>query len=66
MADKIARHSPTAVRYYKASMNSNADARLDEKYYVEIGFSEKFIKDEDFREACTAFLEKRKANYTGN
>lgn len=66
MAAKIACHSPTALKYYKSSMNSNANARLDEKYYVEIGFSEKFITDDDFREACTAFLEKREPIYTGN
>lgn len=65
MADKIARHSRTALQYYKRSMNSNADARLAEKYYVEMGYSEKFLGDHDFREACTAFLEKRPPRYTG-
>lgn len=65
MAERIARHSPTALKYYKESMNLNADARLDKKYYLEIGFSEKFINDDDFREACTSFLEKRNPDYTG-
>jgi enoyl-CoA hydratase len=65
MADKIARHSPTALRYYKASMNANEDARLAEKYWHEIGYSAKFLGDDDFREACAAFFEKREPHYTG-
>jgi enoyl-CoA hydratase len=66
VADHIIQNPPLALRGFKAAMNQNEDARLKEKYAVEVGYGRKFMfESEDMREAFSAFLEKRKPAFKG-
>lgn len=63
MAKKLLGNSPLIQEYWKKALRINADARLIEQYDVEMVFSGDATKSEDFHEALTAFLERRKPEY---
>ena len=67
VADHIMHNPPLALKGFKAAMNENENARLKEKYALEVSYGKKFMFDsEDMREAFSAFLEKRKPVFKGN
>ncbi len=64
VATRLANNPPLALRGFKTAMNANENARLEEKYALEISCSIEFMLDtEDFKEAISAFLKKRKPVY---
>ncbi len=63
VAGKIAANGPTGVRYFKAAMNENQDARLVEKYAHESAYTSKYIETAEARESVAAFLERRTPRY---
>jgi len=64
IADKIMRNSPVAIAQAIEAVNANYKEGTD-GYQIEIkGFGKCFGTD-DFKEGTTAFLEKRKAAFTG-
>ena len=61
VARRLANNAPRALRGFKAAINTNESAHLEEKYALEIAFGNKYmIGTEDFKEAVSAFMEKRK------
>lgn len=64
MATKISRNSPTAIGYAIEAINAGF---LDGKngFDAEINAFGKSFGTEDFKEGTTAFIEKRKASFTG-
>jgi enoyl-CoA hydratase len=65
LARKIASNSPTALRY--AIKAVNAGFKYDANgFETEIKAFGKCFGTSDFKEGTSAFLEKRKANFTGN
>ncbi len=65
IAEHLTKNPPLALRGFKAAMNRNENARLQEKYAVEIGYGKELIGTDDFREAVGGFLEKRKPVFKG-
>ncbi len=65
VARHLTKNPPLTLRGFKLAMNQNENARLPEKYAVEIGYGKKLIGTEDSMEAVGAFLEKRKPLFTG-
>ncbi len=63
VAARIASNGPTGVRYFKAAMNTNQDARLVEKYAHESAYTAKYIDSAEARESVAAFLERRPPEY---
>jgi enoyl-CoA hydratase len=66
IAEHLIKNPPLALRGFKAAMNRNENARLKEKYAIEIGYLKELIGTDDFKEAVGAFLEKRKPVFNGN
>lgn len=68
-AMEIARHltknPPLTLRGFKLAMNENENARLREKYALEISYGKELFETEDIKEAIGAFLEKRKPVFNG-
>jgi enoyl-CoA hydratase len=66
VAEHLLNNPPRGLRGFKAAINKNEDARLKEKYAVEISYGKELMMgSEDFTEAVGAFLEKRKPVYKG-
>ena len=65
VAQEFLKQPPRALEWFKEAMNVNANHRLKEKYATEIGYSQKHILLNDFKEATSAFLEKRTPVFTG-
>ena len=66
VAKRLLGNPPRALRGFKAAINGNENARLKEKYALEISYAKEFmLGTEDFTEAVTAFIEKRKPVYKG-
>ena len=63
---KIIKNSPLAVKYTIQAQNDGEDKSLDEGLKIEAEYFEKVFKTSDSKEGLTAFVEKRKPNYTGN
>ncbi len=63
VAGKIAANGPTGVRYFKAAMNANQDAKLVEKYAHESAYTANYIDSNEARESVAAFLERRAPDY---
>ena len=64
LADKIISRSPSAVASAIRSVNANYNAGVN-GFEVEIEEFGKCFATNDFKEGTTAFMEKRKANFTG-
>jgi enoyl-CoA hydratase len=63
IAQDICRHSPTAIRLMKETLNLTEHMPLDEGYHVEC-FATSILKSTpDGKEAVNAILEKRKPNF---
>lgn len=65
VAEDLLAKGPTALQYFKKSLQINLDARLDEKYDVEIHYTAKYCSTDHSKEAQKAFLEKRKPEFRG-
>ncbi len=65
LAQEFLQVGPLALRYYKQAINENVDARLPQKYSLELEYTKKYVQSEDMAEAIAAFVEKRKPNYRG-
>jgi enoyl-CoA hydratase len=65
VASHLVKNPPLALRGFKAAMNRNENARLKEKYAIEIGYGKELIGTADFKEAVGAFLERRKPLFKG-
>ena len=66
VAEHLTHNTPRALRGFKAAMNEHENARLKEKYALEVSYGKKFMFDtEDMQEAFSAFLEKRKPVFKG-
>lgn len=63
--EKVKRNSPFAVGIAKAAINSGADINLPEGLSIEREQFGDIFNSQDMKEGCTAFVEKRKANFTG-
>lgn len=59
IAQQLTKNSPLTLRAFKKAMNHNENARLKEKYAVEISSGMELMSIEDFQEAISAFFEKR-------
>lgn len=64
IAQKILRNSPTAISQAIKAVNANFEDGVN-GYETEIKSFGKCFGTEDFKEGTTAFLEKRKAEFTG-
>jgi len=64
IAQKILRNSPAAISQAIKAVNANFKEGLD-GYKTEIKSFGKCFETQDFKEGTTAFLEKRKASFTG-
>jgi len=65
IAGHLTKNPPLTLRGFKLAMNQNENARLKEKYAVEIGYGKELMGTDDIKEAVGAFLEKRKPLFTG-
>lgn len=65
LANDLLASGPIILRWFKKALQTNLDARLLEKYDVEASYTSKYIETEDYKEATTAFLEKRKPQFKG-
>lgn len=65
LANELLEVGPIALSYFKEALRTNLDANLLEKYTHELNYTKKYMETDDFKEAITAFLEKRKPEYQG-
>jgi enoyl-CoA hydratase len=65
LARKILRHGPLAIRLAKAALNVSARVDLDSGLLIETLAQAICYSSEDKQEGTSAFLEKRKAKFTG-
>ena len=54
-----------ALAYIKQALNNSFKNNLEEQLKVEDELQQKAANTKDFKEGVQAFLEKRKANFTG-
>ncbi|HJN59460.1 MAG TPA: enoyl-CoA hydratase/isomerase family protein [Alphaproteobacteria bacterium] len=66
LAEKIAVKSPLALRLLKRTMANGADMALPSALAHEQAMISLALDSEDAHEGCSAFLEKRDANFTGS
>lgn len=64
LAHELMQNAPYALELLKCAMNENENARINEKYDVEVKYGGLFSTTKDKAEAINAFMEKRKPNYT--
>lgn len=64
LAEKITKNAPVAITEAIQAINASYD-RSKNGYEVEINAFGRLFDTEDFKEGTTAFLEKRKANFSG-
>jgi len=65
MADKIASKSPLVLKLLKRTLTDGADMPLSAAIRHEQAMIGLVLDSADAHEGCTAFLEKRSANFTG-
>ena len=65
MANQIAANAPTAVRYAKMQINQGLQTDINTAITVEVGLFGLCFATQDQKEGMGAFLEKRKAVFTG-
>jgi enoyl-CoA hydratase len=65
LAKKILRQGPLAARLAKLSLNASARVDLDSGLLIETLAQAICYSSEDKQEGTSAFLEKRKAKFTG-
>lgn len=65
IANELLEVAPVALMYFKEALQTNLDANLLQKYTHEMTYTEKYLETDDFKEAITAFIEKRKPVYQG-
>jgi enoyl-CoA hydratase len=65
LAKKVLRQGPLATRLAKTALNASARVDLDSGLLIETLAQAICYGSDDKREGTTAFLEKRKAKFTG-
>jgi len=65
MAQALAAKAPMAVRYILESVHRGCDASFDQAQSLEATLFGLVASTDDMREGTAAFLEKRKARFTG-
>jgi enoyl-CoA hydratase len=65
LAKKILKQGPLAARLAKAALNASARVDLDSGLLIETLAQAICYASEDKQEGASAFLEKRKARFTG-
>jgi enoyl-CoA hydratase len=65
LAKEIAANGPLALEYSISSINKGLENTLNEGLFIEADFFNKACTTEDSKEGTLAFLEKRKANFSG-
>lgn len=63
VARDLCKRSPTALKYFKAAMNANQDARLVEKYATEAEYTASFVGSGEWNESVNSFLENREPTF---
>lgn len=61
----LASQPPLALRGFKVAINRNENAQLKEKYGLEFSYAKEVVMTEDFKEAQSAFFEKRQPVFKG-
>jgi enoyl-CoA hydratase len=65
LAQRIARHSPVAIKIAKRSLNQIEFMDLKSGYQFEQGLTAELSAYDDAKEAVSAFFERREPQYTG-
>jgi len=65
LAEQLAQNSPSSLRATKKLINGFIRAQLDQQIAEAVEDNARIRTTSDFREGITAFLEKRKPNWTG-
>ena len=65
LAAELATKAPVAVRYIIEAVNRGLEASFDKGQFLEATLFGLIASTDDMREGTMAFLEKRKANFTG-
>ena len=65
VAKDLCNISPLALRYAKAALNENDDAKLVEKYMNEFSYTLKFARSDDYKEAVQSMIDHRTPHFTG-
>ena len=63
---KINRNGPLSVNYTIQSINRGLDCSLEDGLTLEAEYFKRAFESSDCREGMLAFIEKRKANFSGN
>jgi enoyl-CoA hydratase len=66
MAEKLRDLPPHAVNYTKAALNVGLKQMAQSAFETSLAYELYTMQTDDFTEATTAFLEKRKGVFTGN
>ena len=66
LARRIAANSPLAVQGTKAVLAANDGRTIDEGLDFVARWNTMYLESNDLREAMTAFIERRPANFTGD
>lgn len=64
-AEELKNKGPLVLRYLKECMNRQEDFQMKRKNDLELTYTRYMARHEDFKEGVSAFLEKRKPEYTG-